>query len=366
MAPRTPAHAEEAHTVRALERLARRRLLPAAYDYFRSGADAERTLRRNERAFRDYALHYRVLVDVAAPDLELEVFGARLTSPIGIAPTAYHRLADPEGELATARAAERAGALFIVSTLATTRLEDVASAAAGPKWFQLYVHKDRGFTRSLVERAEAAGYGALVLTVDTPLLGKRVRDVENHFGLPEHLVMANLVDAPGVREASGSALQAYVASRHDASLTWRDVDWLASLTKLPIVPKGIVRADDARIAVEHGARGILVSNHGGRQLDGAPATIDALGAVSEAVGDRTVVMMDGGVRWGSDVLIALARGAKLVFLGRPVLWGLAAFGEAGATRVLTLLREDLRRVMALAGCPSLSDLPADLARLARA
>lgn len=360
MAAPTPARAEDAHTIRALERLARRRLSPAAYDYFRSGADAERTLRRNERAFRRFALHYRVLVDVAEPDLSVEVFGARLASPVGVAPTAYHKLADPDGERATARAAERAGSLFIVSTLATTSLEEVAAASAGPKWFQLYVHKDRGFTRALVERAEAAGYGALVLTVDTPLLGKRLRDVHNRFALPEPLVMANLVDAPGVKDASGSALQAYVASRHDASLTWRDVDWLASLTKLPIVPKGIVRADDARLAVEHGARGVLVSNHGGRQLDGAPATIDALGAVAEAVGDRLVVMMDGGVRWGSDVLVALARGARLVFLGRPILWGLAAFGEAGALRVLDLLREDLRRAMALAGCPRLDSLPPDL------
>ncbi len=349
-----PGRPEDAHAIRALERLARRNMAPAAYDYYRSGADAERALRRNERAFRHYTLRYRVLVDVAEPDLSTEVLGRRFSTPIAIAPTAYHLLAHEDGERGTARAAASQGALMVASTLATTRLEAIAEAAPGPKWFQLYVHKDRGFTRSLVERAVAAGYEAIALTVDTPVLGKRVRDVENHFGLPPHLVMANLVDAPGLDDRSGSALQAYVASRHDASLTWKDVDWLVSISKIPVVLKGIVRADDAKEALNHGAQGVWVSNHGGRQLDASPATIDALGDVAEAVSGKAAVLFDGGVRHGSDALIAIARGAQLVFVGRPILWGLAAFGEAGVARVLTLLHDDLKRALTLAGCPSLA------------
>ncbi|MDI1447049.1 alpha-hydroxy acid oxidase [Polyangium sp. 6x1] len=343
-------------TVRDFERAARAALSAMAYDYYRSGADAERTLRENLRAYRRWEIHSRVLVDVSRLTLETEILGAPVSMPILIAPTAYHKLAHPEGELATARAATRAGTLYTVSTLATTSLEDIARASKGPLWFQLYVHKDRELTRSLVERAEAAGYRAIVLTVDTPVLGRRLRDVRNGFGLPNGLVMANLVDTKVAAGASGSALHRYIASRHDASLSWRDVEWLRGITRLPLILKGIVRPDDTLLAIDAGAAGIIVSNHGARQLDSAPATLDVLPRVVEAAGGRVPVLVDGGVRWGTDVLKALALGARAVMLGRPVLWGLATAGEAGVLRVLDILRDELATAMALAGCPSLASI----------
>lgn len=336
-----------------------------AYDYYRSGADEGRTLRENRRAFRRLEIHYRVLVDVAERDLSTTLLGARIPFPIVVAPTAYHRLAHPEGEIASARGAADAGTIFTLSTLATTTIEDVAAASSGVKWFQLYVHRDRGFTRSLVERAEAAGYRALMLTVDTPLLGRRLADVRNAFALPEGLVMANLVGAPAPPGLEGSALASYVASRHDASLTWRDVEWLRSVTSLPVLVKGIVRPDDAALAIEHGASGIIVSNHGARQLDGAPATIDVLPEVADSVAGRLPVLVDGGIRWGTDVLKAIALGASAVLVGRPILWGLTVGGREGVTRILEILRDELSVAMALAGCPNLAALDRDLVRPAR-
>ncbi|WP_081426961.1 alpha-hydroxy acid oxidase [Sorangium cellulosum] len=351
-------------TVDDFERAARARLSRMAYDYYRSGADEGRTLRENRRAFRRLEIHYRVLVDVSERDMSTTVLGARVPFPILVAPTAYQRLAHPDGELASSRAASELGTIFTLSTLSTTSLEAVAEASPGPKWFQLYVHKDRGLTRSLVERAEAAGYQALMLTVDTPLLGRRIADVRNGFALPEGLVMANLRDAAASAPAGeqGSLLAAYVAARHDASLTWRDVEWLGSLTRLPILLKGIIRPDDAVRALDAGAAGVIVSNHGARQLDGAPATIEALPAVADAIAGRCPVLMDGGVRWGTDVLKALALGARAVLVGRPVLWGLAALGGEGVARVLAALRDELSVAMALAGCPSLAALDRDLVR----
>ena len=335
-----------------------------ALDYYRSGADDEHTLRQNRRAFRRWEIWYRVLVDVAQRSLGTTLLGAGLSAPILIAPTAYHRMAHPEGELATARAAAAAGAVYVVSTLATTRLEDVAAASSGPKWFQLYVHKDRGFTRSLVERAEAAGYLALVLTVDAPLLGRRLADERNLFTLPAGLTMANLTGVAGLGSTleEQSMLARYVASRHDASLTWKDLAWLRELTSLPILVKGIVRGDDAALALDHGVSGVVVSNHGGRQLDGAPASIDALPGVVAAVGGRCPVLFDGGVRRGTDVLKALALGAAAVLVGRPILWGLAVDGAAGVERVLEILQNELSMAMALAGCASVGDIGGDLVR----
>ena len=347
-------------TVRDFEKAARAALSAMAYDYYRSGADAERTLRENLHAYRRWQIHSRVLVDVSRLTFETEILGAPVSMPILVAPTAYHKLAHPDGELATARAAARAGTLLTVSTLATTSLEDVARASNGPLWFQLYVHKDRELTRSLVERAEAAGYRAIVLTVDTPVLGRRLRDVRNGFCLSEGLVMANLVDTKLGEGVTGSALQRYIASRHDASLSWRDVAWLRSITRLPLVLKGIVRPDDTLLAIESGAAGVIVSNHGARQLDSAPATLDVLPRVVEAANGRIPVLVDGGVRWGTDVLKALALGASAVMLGRPVLWGLAAAGETGVLRVLEILRDELATAMALAGCPSLVSIDRSL------
>jgi 4-hydroxymandelate oxidase len=351
-------------TVDDFEAAARAVLPRMAYDYYRSGADDERTLRANRRAFGRHEIWYRVLVDVAERSLGTTLLGTPVSSPILIAPTAYHCMAHPEGELATARGAAAAGILYVVSTLATTRLEDVAAASPGPKWFQLYVHKDRGFTRELVERAQASGYRAVVLTVDAPLLGRRLADERNVFTLPEGLAMANLASAKGLGSTAEerSMLAKYVASRHDASLTWKDLAWIRELTPLPLLVKGIVRADDAARAVEHGAAGVVVSNHGARQLDGAPATIDALPGVVAAVGGRCPVLMDGGVRRGTDVLKALALGASAVLVGRPVLWGLAVGGEAGVARVLEILQNELSMAMALAGCASLADVGGDLVR----
>ncbi len=351
-------------TVRDWERAARERLSKSAYDYYRAGAEAERALRRNERAYRRWVVWHRVLVDVSERDLSMTVLGLPVAMPILVAPTAYHKLAHPEGELASARAAAEVGSLYVASTLATTTLEDIAEASRAPKFFQLYVHKDRGLTRSLVERAEHAGYDAIVLTVDTPLLGRRLRDERNGFALPEGLTMANLVDHASEAGPQGSMLASYVADRHDASLTWDDLAWLRSLSHLPLVLKGIVRQDDAARAVDAGAAALIVSNHGGRQLDASPATLDALPGIAQAVGDRCEVYVDGGVRWGSDVFKALALGARAVLVGRPVLWALAAQGQAGVASLLSGLAADLSRTMALAGCRTLGDIDRSMVSLA--
>ncbi|HEU4536030.1 MAG TPA: alpha-hydroxy acid oxidase [Polyangiaceae bacterium] len=345
----------DALNLRELEALAAARLDPAHYDYYRGGAGDEQTLRENEAAWSRLRLRPRALVDVARVELATTLLGAPASMPVVVAPLAYQRLADPEGEPATARAAAAAGVPMAVSTLATTSLEDVAAAAPGaPRWFQLYMFRDRGVSASLCARAEAAGYGALVLTVDTPRLGRRERDVRNGFGLPAHLRNANFADAIARSSAAtprGSGLARLSETHFDDALTWDALAWLRAQTRLPLVLKGIVRADDARLAAEHGVAGVVVSNHGGRQLDGAVATAEALPEVVEAVDGRCEVYVDGGVRRGVDVLRALALGARGVLVGRPVLWGLAAAGEAGVRRVLELLRGELELALALAGAP---------------
>lgn len=364
-APQTPAsHLDLATllTIDDFEAAARERLTAMAYHYYRGGAGAEETLAENRRAFARYALYYRVLVDVAERDLRTTVLGTEVAMPILIAPTAYHRMAHPDGECATARAAAEAGTIYIASTLSTVPLEEAAAAASGPKWFQLYVHKDRGLTRSLVERAVQSGYQALVLTVDAPLLGRRLSDLRNGFTLPPGMVMANVQVAGGASVIGESDLARHIARRHDAALTWKDLDWLRSLCKLPLVLKGVVHPEDAREAVRCGVQALVVSNHGGRQLDGSPATIDALPAIAEAVSDRCELLLDGGVRTGTDVLKALGLGARAVLVGRPVLWGLATAGQAGVARVLSLLAEDLSETLALAGCPRVTSIPRDLVR----
>ena len=353
-------------TIDDWEALAKTRLGAMAYDYYRSGADDEHTLRRNREAYARFEIWYRTLVDVAEPNIGTSVLGTSLPTPILVAPTAYHRLADPAGEAATARAAAAAGTLYCASTLATTSLEDVAAAAPGaPQWFQLYVHKDRAFTARLIDRAKNAGYRAIAVTVDTPVLGRRCADVRNGFALPEGMVMANLVEAlpPDLKDGAGSELARFVASRHDAAFTWKDLEEIARLAApLPLVVKGIARAGDALRALDHGAKAIWVSNHGGRQLDYAPATIDVLPEVVNAVADRAEVYVDGGIRSGTQALIALALGARAVFVGRPVLWGLAGNGEEGVAAVLALLRAELVRALQLAGCPDLAATRADLVR----
>ncbi len=345
------------------EAIARGKLSTMAYDYYASGAHDEITLAENHAAYDRIKLRYRVLRDISRRTTETTVLGHQLTMPVLVAPTAFHKLAHPDGEVATARAAGAAGTLMILSTLSTTSIEDVMAAATGPVWFQLYVYKDRGATQALVQRAAAAGCSALVLTVDAQIWGRRERDVRNRFQLPDGLSVKNLTPSGKEefpQEAQGSGLAAYVASLFDQTLSWKDVEWLCSLTKLPVLLKGIVHPDDARLAVEHGAAGVIVSNHGGRQLDTAPATIEALPAIVEAVDGRIEVLIDGGIRRGTDVIKALALGARAVAVGRPVLWGLATDGQRGVERVLQLLRFEVDLAMGLCGCAAVGEIGRDL------
>lgn len=353
----------DALNLQELEALARVRLSESACGYYASGAWDEVTLRDNVAAFQKLKVHYRVLVDVSQRDLSTSVLGHRLAMPILVAPTAFHKLAHPDGELGTVRAAGRAGTVMILSSLSTTLVEDVVGAAQGPVWFQLYINRDRGFTRDLVARVAAAGCQALVVTVDTPEWGRRERDVRNAFHLPPGLAAVNLLPSNPSGETlgqSGRGMGQAFGWMLDASLTWHDVEWLRSITSLPVVLKGICRAGDAKTAVETGASAIVVSNHGGRQMDTAPATIDVLPACAEAVDGRVPVLLDGGVRRGLDVLKALALGATAVAVGRPVLWGLAAGGQEGVEHALGLLRQELDLAMALSGCPTVREITRDL------
>ena len=349
--------------LRDFERLAAERLPELAWDYYRSGACDELTLARNEQAFGEISLRYRVLVDVARRDSSVSLLGRRLALPVLIAPTAFHKLAHPDGELASARAAAEAGTTFVLSTLSNTPVEQVTAASSDDVWFQLYVYRDRGATAALVERVRAAGCKALVLTVDAPLLGRRERDVRNRFALPPGLAIEN---AHGERPRSvqaretDSGLAGYFAELLDPALSWQDVDWLCGIAGLPLWIKGIVRADDALRAIQHGAAGVIVSNHGGRQLDTAIASIEALPAIAEQLGGRVPILLDGGIRRGTDVIKALALGANAVLLGRPVLWGLAASGQQGVAQVLGLLRAELDLAMALCGAPTIADITRDL------
>jgi 4-hydroxymandelate oxidase len=348
-----------------LEALAQTRVERIAWDYYASGADDEHCLRRNCAAFASYELHYRVLVDVARRDLATTVLGERIAMPVIAAPTAFHRLAHDDGELASVRGAGDAGTVFILSTLSNTAVEDVVAAATGPVWFQLYVYRDRAATEGLVRRVEAAGCRALVLTVDAPVLGRRERDVRNRFALPANLGVQNLYAsgyAPVVAQDDESGLAAYFATLLDPSLTWDALAWLRSITKLPVIVKGIVRADDAARAVAAGAAGVVVSNHGGRQLDAAPATIDVVARIADTIGGAAEILLDGGVRRGSDVIKAIALGAKAVLVGRPVLWGLAAGGREGVAHALGLLHRELDLAMALCGCPDVAAITRDLVR----
>ena len=350
-----------------MEEAARKCLPPMIFGYYASGADDEIMLRENRASYGRIALRPRVLAGVGERDLSTTVLGVSLPVPILIAPMAFQRLAHPDGELATARAASRAGWGMILSTLSTSPVEEVRGATTAPLWFQLYVFRDREMTRALVERAERAGCSALVLTVDTPVLGRRERDVRNHFHLPAHVSIAHTM--PGGMQKlpeldNDSGLAAHAHRMLDSSLTWSDVAWLRSLTRLPVLLKGIVRADDARLAVENGAAGIIVSNHGGRQLDTTVAAIRALPDIADAVAGRAAILLDGGIRRGTDVIKALALGARAVLLGRPVLWGLAIDGEMGVTRVLEMLQAELDLAMALCGCRSIGDLDGDLVAVA--
>ncbi|XP_078086486.1 2-Hydroxyacid oxidase 1 isoform X2 [Mustelus asterias] len=345
-----------------------RDILPkAVYDYYRSGADEQQTLTDNVTAFSRWTLCPRMLRDVSRMDLSTTVLGQRINMPICVSATAMQRMAHPEGEVATVKACRSQGTGMMLSTWATSSIEQVAQAAPGAlRWLQLYIYKDRELTKSLVRRAEEVGYRGIFLTVDTPYLGKRLADVRNKFKLPPHLRMANFetLDLAFSKSDYGedSGLAVYTADAIDSSIKWEDIDWLRQLTKLPIVLKGILRADDAREAVKHGIAGILVSNHGARQLDCVPATIDALAEITEAVEGKVEVFLDGGVRKGTDVLKALAMGAKAVFLGRPILWGLAYQGEEGVCEVLQMLKEEFKLALALTGCRSVKEVDKSLVK----
>jgi isopentenyl diphosphate isomerase/L-lactate dehydrogenase-like FMN-dependent dehydrogenase len=348
-----------------LEDLARELLPPGTFDYIAGGSDDEVSLRRNRDDFVRIVLRPRVLVDVSEIDTSTTVLGTPVSLPVLLGPAAGHKLCCPDGELATSRAAAAAGTIMLLSTLSTTSMEDVAAEAPAPRWFQLYVYQDREVVRALVQRAEAAGYGAICLTVDVPVIGHRERDLRNEFSFTKDHLLANFVDMQlehlpvGV---VGMGLGAYISSKWDASFTWRDVDWLSSISGLPVVIKGILTAEDAALAVEHGATGIVVSNHGGRQLDSVSSSIAALPEVVDAVAGRIEVLMDGGVRRGTDVLKALALGARAVLIARPYLYGLALGGEEGALRVIQALRDELKTSMALAGRTTIPSIDPGLVR----
>jgi isopentenyl diphosphate isomerase/L-lactate dehydrogenase-like FMN-dependent dehydrogenase len=331
------------------ERLAEERLEAGAFGYYAGGAGDELALLGNVEAWRRLKLRPRVLVDVSSVSGETTVLGTRVSMPLLVAPTAIQQLAHPDGEPGMARAAAAAGTVMCLSTLATATPADVSAAAPGaPRWFQLYVFRDRGVTRSFVEQAVEHGYGAIVLTVDAPRLGRRERDFRTGFRVPGEITVPSMAALGGWEGATPLELLGAI----DPSLSWSDLDELRSLAPLPLVLKGIQTAEDALLAVEHGVDAIVVSNHGGRQLDAVAPTAELLPEIVDAVGTELEVYVDGGIRRGSDVVKALALGATAALAGRAPLWGLACEGEAGARRVLELLREEIELALALCGCTS--------------
>jgi 4-hydroxymandelate oxidase len=351
-------HSDPLISVADYAQAARRNLPKDVFDYYEGGALDEITLRENTAGWERLKLYYRVLAGVEKRDMTTTVLGQPISMPIAVAPTAFHKLACESGEIAVARAAKVVGTLFILSSLSNTAMESVFAEAASPRWFQLYIYRDRAITLELVKRAEVAGAEAIVLTVDAPGLGTRERDARNSFRLPDGLAVENLAPLGKGKfpEVTGSGLAAYVRANFKEDLGLDDLDWLCRSTRLPVVVKGVCRGDDARRAAEHGAKAIVVSNHGGRQLDTAPATCEVLPHVVDAAGDRCEIYVDGGIRRGSDVLKAVALGARAVLVGRPILWGLSVAGEQGAINILEIFRRELDEAMLLCGCTKLSDI----------
>lgn len=347
-----------------LEALAKERLTTGAFGYIRSGAEDEVALRENRAAFERLKLLPRMLVDVSQVDLSTEVLGRTISMPVMLAPVAFQTLTHPDGELASARAAAAADTLFAASTLSSHPLEAIAAASDGPKWFQLYCSRDKELTYDLIARAEAAGFEAICVTADIPVAARRETDERNRFSLPPACLPGNLARHMPLDDLTdsdqGSALVRLIGDLFDPSLSWRDIEALRARTRLPFLVKGILAPDDARRAIDHGLDGIVVSNHGGRQLDCAPASIDVLPAIAEVVDGRIAVLLDSGIRRGSDVVTAVALGAQAVLIGRPMMWGLAIDGQQGVTRVLEMLREEIARTLGLIGCPSLRDLESGL------
>jgi L-lactate dehydrogenase (cytochrome) len=377
-----------AFTIDDLRRLARRRLPRAVFDFVEGGAGDEQTVVRNRAAFERLLFQPKVLVDVSKREQATVVFGNRIETPVLLSPTGMAGLCWPKGEVAAARAAHEAGTIYTLSTHSSCSIEEVAAGAPGPLWFQLYVWQNRDLTRSFVERARAAGYRALLLTVDVPVISRRERDLRNGFTVPPRLTarnvldtvrrvgwirrvlfgprltLANLVGAPGAPRTDIVTLAGVANRQVDPSIAWGDLVWFRSLWSGPLLLKGVLTAADARRAAEHGVDGLVVSNHGGRQLDGAPATIEALPEIVDAVGGRIDVLLDGGVRRGADVVRALALGARAVMVGRPYLYGLAAGGPAGVRHAIETLAREVDHVLALVGVPRVGDLDRTIVRRA--
>jgi L-lactate dehydrogenase (cytochrome) len=373
-------------SVADLRLIAKRRLPGGVFDYIDGGAEDELSLRRNVAAYRRAELVPRVLRDVSGIDLSATLLGRQLPMPLVVAPTGFTRIASPGGELDVSRAAARAGLPYTLSTMATRSIEEVAAVSRGPKWLQVYVWRDRGLVKELLSRAQQAGFEAIAITVDTAVLGRRERDVRRGFTMPPQLGPGTLLDGllhPGwtwafarsepitFSNVSGPSappdgrpvtLAEYTNSQFDAALSWRDLDWFRSEWDGPIVLKGIQSVEDARLAADAGVEAIALSNHGGRQLDGAPAILELVPPVADAVGDRVEIICDGGVRRGSDIVKAVALGARACMAGRAFLYGLGAGGERGVDKVVALLEADMRRTMALTGYRQVSDLGPELIR----
>ena len=336
------------------EPLAKQMMAPMGWEYMSAGAADELTLRWNTEAYQRLRLKPRVLVDVSHLDTRVTLFGQEHAFPILLAPVASLKLAHPDGELATARGASAASITMVLSSFSNTSLEDVFAAAKSPLWFQLYTHRDRGFTRELVQRAENAGYRALCLTVDFPVSGVRNREARANVKLPP------LPNLKGLKESKGasllpSGLDIYTPIL-DPTLTWKTIEWMRSFTKLPVLAKGVLNPDDAELAIKAGVSGIMVSNHGGRNLDTVPATVDALPLVAERVAGRVPILVDGGIRRGTDVLKAVALGANAVLIGRPYVWGLGAEGATGVTKVINILCSEFAMAMALTGRTNIASI----------
>jgi 4-hydroxymandelate oxidase len=354
-----PIAADSLASVSDFEKAARVRMSHLAWEYVSGGAGDELTLTWNQSAYSDITLRSRVLVDVSRLDTSVTLFGQVLPHPILLAPTAYHKIVHPDGESATARGAAASDTTMIVSSFATERIDAIARAVpAASLWFQLYVQPDRGFTQALVQRAEAAGCKALCLTVDTPVLGARNRETRVAFQLPAGMTRANLESlSPATASSSHRPPEGAIYSEVlEPRLTWKDVEWLRGVAKVPVLLKGVLDAEDAKRAAEAGVDGLIVSNHGARNLDTVPATVTALPRVAEAVNGRIPILLDGGVRRGTDVLKALALGASAVAVGRPYLYGLAVDGSAGVSRIVQILRTEFEMAMALTGRTSIASI----------